>query len=215
MNFLITQRVDVIKKEIRDSLDQNWFNLFNNLKVNLFPISNCIKNPSILFDNLKCRGVILSGGNDLGFIKDYKISNVSFLRDKLEIKILNLCVKKKIPVLGVCRGMQIINYFFNKDIKFNISNFHVGKDHEIFLNNNRQTYLFRNRKKMFVNSFHRFVIPKNQVSNCLETLYVDGQDNAEVVIHRKLPIVGIMWHPERFKKIDYFTKNLFKTFFNI
>ena len=37
---------------------------------------------------------------------------------------------------------------------------------------------------------------------------------SESFSHNKLKVLGIMWHPERYKKIKNFDKNLIKNFFH-
>ena len=55
-------------------------------------------------------GFILSGGNDLSSLSNSK--NISFERDKTEFALLQYANDQSIPVLGVCRGFQIMNVFF-------------------------------------------------------------------------------------------------------
>ena len=50
--------------------------------------------------------IILPGGNDL-LSKD----KISKIRLKVEFKMIKYGIKKNIPILGVCRGMQVINFF--------------------------------------------------------------------------------------------------------
>lgn len=62
----------------------------------------------------KCDGLLLSGGHDLsqGFPKDKKPSktfSVSPRRDKQELQLLEWALADDKPVLGICRGMQLIN----------------------------------------------------------------------------------------------------------
>ena len=74
INIGITQRVDKIKgiNEIRDSLDQNWYNIFSNLGINLFPIPNKGINLEHFIKGLQLKGFIFSGGNDLSHLANAK-----------------------------------------------------------------------------------------------------------------------------------------------
>ena len=58
-------------------------------------------------------GVILSGGNDLSVCNDTPLNKE---RDIFETNLIDLCIKDSIPLLGVCRGAQMIAYYFNSQI---------------------------------------------------------------------------------------------------
>ena len=64
--------------------------------------------------------LVLSGGGDLGVEteaynqperSDFPLQFVKPDRDALEISLLNKATKNKMPVLGICRGLQMINVF--------------------------------------------------------------------------------------------------------
>ena len=215
MNIGISQRVDLVRNEIRDSLDQNWFRILKNFKLQILPIPNLLTNPIEWIENQKIEAFILSGGNDLSFFKKSNKKEVNECRDKLEILILRYCKKKKIPVIGICRGLQIINYFFNKKINLKKNIIHVNSKHNIYPNIQEKFRFFKEKKKVIkVNSYHNFIIPVNEVSKELRIVYRDKDQNAEAVEHKSLPWVGIMWHPEREDKISQLFKNLVSnTFF--
>ena len=215
MNIGISQRVDLVRNERRDSLDQNWFKILKNFKLQILPIPNLLTNPIEWIENQKIEAFILSGGNDLSFFKKSNKKEVNECRDKLEILILRYCKKKKIPVIGICRGLQIINYFFNKKINLKKNIIHVNSKHNIYPNIQEKFRFFKEKKKVIkVNSYHNFIIPVNEVSKELRIVYRDKDQNAEAVEHKSLPWVGIMWHPEREDKISQLFKNLVSnTFF--
>ena len=59
--------------------------------------------------------LVLSGGGDMGIksgaygnqTEDLAIGGVNDDRDKLEKQLLEKALKRKMPVLGICRGMQL------------------------------------------------------------------------------------------------------------
>ena len=108
----ITQRIHFVKEynEYRDELDQNWSNLFGNigiLQIILPNNSELIKSGAI--DDLNLSGVILSGG-EFGESNENNVGLKN--RNEFESNLIRYCIDNKIPILGVCRGMQILNNFF-------------------------------------------------------------------------------------------------------
>lgn len=70
-------------------------------------------------------GVILSGGNDLCVCNNNALNRK---RDEFESSVIESCIKDSIPLLGICRGAQMIAYYFNSTI--NKCNNHT-KPHEV------------------------------------------------------------------------------------
>ena len=188
-----TQRVEICKKtnEIRDSLDQKWIDLASKLK--LLPIilpNTDKKNISKLFLKHTPDIIILTGGNDIHIKNSIKTINISKKRDDFEIALIKYAIKKSVPLLGVCRGMQIINIFFKGKIS-QIKD-HVNKKHKIYYSEKYDNY-FTNT----VNSFHNWGIKKKDLSTQLNEIAVDQSGNIESFVHKNKSIIGIMWHPER------------------
>lgn len=195
--ILITQRVEVVEgyNERRDCLDQNWIDFI--LKCGFLPIL-CPNNfiiTKMLLKKVKISGIILSGGNDL-----CKYGGNAPERDILEKYLIEYSIENNIPLIGVCRGMQIILDYFN--VKMIDVNNHIKSHH--LLN-------YKNRK-VLVNSYHSMgAIEAN------DDIYIDckSEDGVlEKIMHNTYNIHGIMWHPERnipFKSSDvmYF-KEVFK-----
>ena len=106
---IVTQRVDVVieYKERRDAIDQLWVKFL--LSIDIFPIfiSNNMNYVEYVLNNENIDGVLFTGGNDL-----LKYGGNSPERDCIEIFILEWAIEMNIPVLGVCRGMQLIQDFF-------------------------------------------------------------------------------------------------------
>ena len=68
------------------------------------------KNVSLLLDNQSLDFIILSGGNSISIL-DKKASDSSTHRDKFEQALLKV-ILRNIKILGVCRGMQMLNLQF-------------------------------------------------------------------------------------------------------
>ena len=124
-------------------------------------------------------GFVLSGGNDIGSI---------FERDNLEMAILEYSSEHQLPLLGICRGMQIINDFQGGSHK-RIGG-HVATKHHV------KGKLTENQDRQ-VNSFHEYAITLSTLGSDLEVLAICTDGVVEAIGHQKKPWLGIMWHPER------------------
>ncbi len=173
--------------ESRDALSHDWAQFLE--KINLIPIliPNNLKNISDFIDDLDIEGLILSGGDNLG---EHPI------RDSTEKSLLEYSIKNKIPIFGVCRGMQIINDFFGGDIVKTSTQNHVNTSHNINIKNSPNYKIF-NLNSIEVNSFHNNIINSDILGDNLDPFAIADDKTIEGFYHKTLPIMGVMWHPER------------------
>lgn len=178
---LVSQRVHEFKErnEISDCLDQRLINFLVSANYLPFPIPNSlIYQTSFNFldawiSHIAPSAIVLSGGNDLG---DYPS------RDLVESRLLKYAEDKGLPLLGICRGMQLMAIHAGGKLK-KISG-HIRVEHLVMGEINRN-----------VNSFHNYSLancPKNY------TVIAHSQDGEiEAIRHNLLRWEGWMWHPER------------------
>jgi gamma-glutamyl-gamma-aminobutyrate hydrolase PuuD len=200
MKIGITQRVDLVKeyRERRDSLDQNWTRFINEFGLFLVPLSNTIDRVEEYVHSLTLEGIILSGGN------------ATRERNIFEKKLLTYAIEKRIPVIGVCKGMQFINEYFGG--KIDKVEGHVKVRHDVEIIANRDGFI---RGKIEVNSFHEFGVHKDNVAKNMEIIGICNDNTIEAFAHKTLPIIGIMWHPEREKDFKDVDIKIFRDFFKI
>jgi len=187
----ISQRVELFSKflERRDSLDQNWSSLFESIGLNLVPIPNGLKNLRVWVKNQRLEGILLSGGNDLSAY--CKSNNAAPERDTTEIELLNIAIESNLSVLGVCRGMQMINHFLGGNI-IPVDR-HTNTNHLLKINTKLNTFKIFSK----VNSFHNWGIRLSDLADDLEPLLLAEDETVEAFRHKFKPWYGIMWHPER------------------
>lgn len=75
--------------------------------------------------------LIFSGGEDVNpnlYDADFhpSVQGVSFERDDFEVKLFKKAFEKKIPILGICRGMQLINVAMGGDLYQDINSEVIG-----------------------------------------------------------------------------------------
>ncbi len=104
------------RRETRDFIDNKLFFFLKecfNCEIHLINNFNKINKKNILnlrdyLSQNKINFIVLSGGEDIGKNK---------LRDTTEKNLLKFALQKKIPLLGLCRGMQLINLYFKGKLK--------------------------------------------------------------------------------------------------
>ena len=196
----ITQRVENFynRNERRDCLDQRWSLLADEIGYILIPLSNYkSENISKLADQIKFDAIILSGGNSISSFSNNALDNAPE-RDTFEFSLIKQAIKFEIPILGVCRGMQVINVFFEG--KISPIKGHINTYHNLQIDPNYHTLISKS-----VNSFHSWGIRHSDLGSDLIPIANDEQGNIEAFVHKNRPISGIMWHPEReipFKQDD-------------
>ncbi len=182
------------RNELSDFIDTRLINFFTKLNYIPITISNFYNNPNFYLNSFTFSAIILTGGSDFGKFPR---------RDKLENNLIKYSIRKKVPLIGICRGMQMINRFFNGKL-VKIDN-HVKVKH-LILN-------VKSKKKEVVNSYHNYAIYEKTMHKNLSVLHRCFNDNSiESFKHKKHKILGIMWHPEREKKFKDFDKKLIKNF---
>lgn len=200
----LTQRVDRIHEygEYRDCLDQQWYEFFIELGFLPIPLPN-LKQEYVgsLLDELSLNAIVFTGGNSLSYVEN-DAKDVSELRDSFETQLFKEAKKRNISILGICRGMQIINIILGGSLS-KVAN-HVATKHNLKSLINNEIF----EKK--VNSYHRWGIANDDLSGELNAIAVDEQGNIEAFIDNTKSILGIMWHPEREKPFSQKDINLIK-----
>jgi N5-(cytidine 5'-diphosphoramidyl)-L-glutamine hydrolase len=186
-----TQRVDKVsgRNERRDTLDQTWAQLLLQSGFVPIPLPNQPNYARQFVEALGLSGVILTGGNDLADLPEATDSAPQ--RDAFERELLEICSDRRMPVMGVCRGMQMIVRYFGGTL-MRLED-HVGKPHPIIPRASSMPTLPRAE----VNSFHGFGIRSEGLPADLAVAGVAPDGTVEAVVHRSLPMWAVMWHPER------------------
>ena len=214
--ILITQRLSYISEycEERESLDSQWHTLLRDAGyAQLLPISYK-QDPVEIFELFEISGVILSGGNDVYHKPDLPKDVVRLLstkRDSFERAVFREARKNKVPVLGVCRGLQLLASEYQAKLVA-VSN-HVGSPHSIVQCSNGQTepsalfnlvncILFEDDgspRGELVNSYHNFAPSLlSTIGTQMHVVAVAADvDTVEAFVQSKDQVVAIMWHPER------------------
>lgn len=195
MNKLIglTQRVDVENcyGERRDALDQLWTKLLEKAGFVPIPIPNQLADIETYVRCLHLDGIILTGGNNLSILPEESENN-ALERDQMEAKLLNMSSRDNIPVVGICRGMQMMVSWTGGRIVPVCG--HVAVRHALHLTEEGKRYLC---ERDSINSYHRWTVDFQGISHEWSIMGTSPDGSIEAVKHQRYPFWGIMWHPER------------------
>ncbi len=188
----ITLRVENVPNyaERRDCLDQKWNNIIFNL--GCLPVLLPNVEPSYvktIIQEMALDAIILSGGNSIS-VSGIDQQDIAPERDKFEHALIYESISQNIPMIGICRGMQVLNMYFGGELSK--VNKHVGTRHSIKANED-----FNNLVPEDVNSYHNFCISNNQIGDGFIAFANDIDGYVEGFIHKTHKLAGIMWHPER------------------
>ena len=146
------------------------------------------------------RPLILCGGADIG--KDVD-------RDALEFHWIELALEAEQPIIGVCRGMQILNYYFGGGVldlegpvveSHAADNFAEAEDHIGKRSQYHHVYDSEGNK-MWVNSRHHQHC-RPIAANFQVTHWTDGMNVVEGIADEDRKIWAVQWHPERAESDD-------------
>ena len=188
----------------------NWISDENTIIIDAYRIKNT---DSLL--NL-ADGIILTGGEDINPIEYNDTSNIklcgpiNYRRDTLERKLFEHAFKNKIPLIGVCRGMQMMNVVSGGtlygDIPSEIGDevihrFNGEVNHEIVLCDTSSLIFSSNKDTIVVNSFHHQGLKKISPFLRVIATALDGIPEAVVMDKNHHPyMIGVQFHPERLGK---------------
>lgn len=154
-----------------------------------------------------CGSILLPGGNDINpkhYHEPCLNSNFDDTIDSFEFYIIDKALKYNIPILGICRGLQVLNVYFKGSLFQDVSN-HMKTSH--FVSNDDLT-IYRQTHFM-VNSYHHQAI-KSLAPN-FNAFLISFDGGIEGIVDKKKMILAVQYHPEM--DDDYELLRYFISFF--
>jgi putative glutamine amidotransferase len=152
-------------------------------------------------------GIVISGGHDIEPVLYARASEVEGnydpQRDAFESEIIDQALRDNVPLLGICRGAQLIN------VRLGGSLFQNLRDREVAIRRRRSLFPVTrvsvtggsklgqivNKEQLIVNSLHNQSIDRTGVG--LTVSAKDGNDIVQAVETAADDfVIGIQWHPE-------------------
>ena len=194
----ITQRVSIVPEygERRDCLDQAWPRFLAACGLTPLALPNVLAVALELCAGADVSGLVLTGGNDLA-----ECGGDAPERDAVESGLLDWAERRGLPVLGVCRGMQVIQRRFGVGLR------------RVEAHVTRRQVIRIDGEPREVNSFHHFGAFESRPPLAIWAVADDGVVKA--IRHSTQPITGIMWHPERCSPFSLADVALFRRVFEV
>ncbi|MCD8131011.1 MAG: gamma-glutamyl-gamma-aminobutyrate hydrolase family protein [Lachnospiraceae bacterium] len=162
-------------------------------------------------------GLLLPGGGDMDprlyGQENHGCRTINRQLDLAQLQALDIFVKAKKPVLGICKGHQVINVYFGGTLIQDLPDHscheaHDGRDshHSVRILPDTPPADIWGSCEMTVNSAHHQAV--NHAGNGLCVCAYSDDGVIEGLFHKELPILGLQWHPERMSRSGYDTAGM-------
>jgi len=188
-----------------------------------------VKNKKLL-DNViaLCDGFLFTGGGDLdptlfGEALPPHCGKIEPLRDELDFAAISRTLVSGKPILGICRGIQVLNVAlggtlyqdipteYKTEICHSQTNGLHAHSHSVQIEKNTPLYSLLGVPKMPANSFHHQAI--KVLGQGLVPMAFAEDGIIEAVYSTEHPFIrAYQWHPERLYDIDIHHKKIFDEF---
>jgi len=167
-------------------------------------------------------GLCLSGGGDIESARygetDVACADVDTDRDALEIEVARSAIERDLPVLGICRGFQILNVVRDGSLVQDVPG-HRPEEREGLVEHRDVTVRAGSRlaramggAPITVNSRHHQAVTAQTLGRGLiATVVVDDLVEAFELADRRW-VVGVQWHPERTSEVSPEARQIFDAF---
>jgi len=173
------------------------------------------------------QGLLLTGGGDVHprrygqSISGTRQESIDEDRDELELTLAELALADTLPVLAICRGMQVLNIAMGGQLLQHIDGHRSQDDSDVCKHQVRLVpetslwNLFGHQDELQVNSHHHQAITRQELAPGLAATAhslpdTDIVEAVESTLHTW--VVGVQWHPERTNEVTSEQQNLFTEF---
>ncbi|HIQ83096.1 MAG TPA: type 1 glutamine amidotransferase [Candidatus Pullichristensenella stercorigallinarum] len=164
--------------------------------------------------------MIFSGGCDVdpvhyGQAREPGCGRIDPRRDQIELALADLVLGRNIPVLGICRGLQMLNVVLGGTLKQDIPNHRVSETsddpiwHDVRIDPSSRLAQIAGTDRARVNSYHHQAIDRLADGLVATAWAEDGTIEAMEMPGERF-FVGLQWHPEKSLREDELSKAVFK-----
>ena len=160
-----------------------------------------------------CQGLLLSGGGDpdpslYGELPHPKLGKVDQERDHWELTLIHKAREEQIPILGICRGIQILNVALGGSLYQDLPSQYIEADehwqklpgeevsHRVQIKESTMLFSLLEQNIIWTNSHHHQAIKKLALGLIISAQSDDGVIEGVEATGEHF-ILGVQWHPER------------------
>jgi len=164
-------------------------------------------------------GILLSGGGDMHprYYNEEPIpenGTPDELRDRYDVTLIKSAVEYQLPVLGICRGMQVINTVFGGSLYQDINVQYADKKPMCHSQNEERSvttqtasvvtdsllYSIVSCNTLPINSIHHQAVKR--IADGFRAVAFADDGICEAIESLYYPILGVQWHPEHLSEAD-------------
>ncbi|MGH2789166.1 MAG: gamma-glutamyl-gamma-aminobutyrate hydrolase family protein [Actinomycetota bacterium] len=156
-----------------------------------------------------CDGLILAGGNDVSPDMyggaDIKVDKVDPVRDVFEVALVRQARERNVPLLGICRGMEVINVAYGGTLRsgvrhevgteIDLPDLEGGRLHLLHLDRDGKIRAAIGVEKVEVLCFHHQA--PDRIGEGLVTSAESDDGVIEALEDSQRWLLGVLWHPEQ------------------
>lgn len=192
----------------------------------MFPLTTKKEELDVLIS--LCGGFLLTGGHDVtpsfyGAEKSPRCGECCLTRDIMDGYVLKKAVETDLPVLGICRGIQLMNAAYGGTLYQDLpSERKGGVEHHMSPPYDRVAhkakiieggllYKIIGKDTVGVNSYHHQAVKDLSPAFNVEAVSEDGIVEGISMPNKKF-VLGVQWHPEFFYRADEVSKKIVAAF---
>jgi putative glutamine amidotransferase len=157
----------------------------------------------------RAAGLLLMGGTDVnpkryGAAAESETDAPDDARDQVELALIHAAIERDLPILAICRGLQILNVYHGGTLTQHLGSArhdpekddHSGPAHEIQFSSGSRLAKIAGARRWQVNSRHHQAVAR--VGDGLNVSARDSEDGVIEGLERgdKRFVVAVQWHPE-------------------